>query len=130
MHGMFAGWHLTYDAITEPDKAAGLNDIEFLERVLLDLVEMLGMDVLDGPRLQKVELDRAKLETDEDEGGVRGTVVLSASHISIHTWPLRHRFSLDAFSCREYDEDAVQAFLKERMFVKKRSSHWIKRLWP
>lgn len=130
MHGNFAGWHLTYDAIVEPAHAAKLNDTEFLERALLDLVGLMKMEVLDGPRLHKVELDRVQLETDEDDGGVTGTVVISTSHISIHTWPLRERFSLDIFSCRKFDDDDVEAFLKERLNVKKRSSHWIHRMWP
>ena len=63
-------------------------------------------------------------------GTVTGMVVISTSHIGIHTWPLRNRFSMDVFSCREYNEDDVQTFLKERMNVKKRSSHWIRRVWP
>ena len=130
MHGNFAGWHLTYDAVVEQAHAAKLNDAEFLGRVLLDLVALLEMEVLDGPRLHKVELDPVKLETDSDDGGVTGTVIISTSHISIHTWPLRERFSMDVFSCREYDDAVVEAFLKERFNVKLRTSHWLHRLWP
>lgn len=130
MHGTHAGWHLTYDATVEGAHAGRLNDVEFLEAVLRDLVGLLDMEILDGPRLHKVELDRRKLESDEDEGGVTGTLVLTTSHISIHTWPLRERFSLDVFSCRKFDEETVQAFLKERMVVRKRASSWIPRTWP
>lgn len=130
MHGTHAGWHLTYDGIVHPEHVLRLNDIEFLQEVLLKLVEFLGMQVLDGPRLHRVEFDRSKVDSDEDEGGVTGILVLTTSHISIHTWPLRERFSLDIFSCREFDEDTAQALIEDLLKVKKRSSHWIQRTWP
>lgn len=130
MHGMYAGWHLIYDAVVDPDHAAKLNDLEALRGLLLDLVEMLGMEIVDGPRLHKIELDRRKLETEDDDGGVTGTVVISTSHISVHTWPLRERLSFDVFSCREFDAQGVDEFLRERLNVKKRVSRWIVRNWP
>lgn len=130
MHGMYAGWHLTYDAIIDFAQASRLNDTEFLGRMLLDLVALVDMEVLDGPRLHKIELERRKLEMDDDEGGVTGGVTISTSHINIHTWPLRERFSLDLFSCREFNEEIVQDFLKERLNVKKRVSRWTVRHWP
>lgn len=130
MHGMYAGWHLTYDAVVQPDHAANLNDIEFLRETLLEVVRMLDMQVVDGPRLHKVELDRRKLESEDDDGGVTGVVVVSTSHVSVHTWPLRERFSFDVFSCREFDWQVVDDFLRDRMNVKKRASHWIVRNWP
>lgn len=130
MHGHFAGWHLIYDALVHHEHVGNLADPTFLERTLVELVKFLEMVVLDTPKIHRVEFDPAKLETDEDEGGLTGTVVLSTSHINIHTWPLRDRFSMDVFSCREYDEAAVQKFLWERFNVKRRSSRWIKRTWP
>jgi S-adenosylmethionine/arginine decarboxylase-like enzyme len=130
MHGIFAGWHLTYDAIVDHEHVGNLVDLGFLERVLWDLVELMEMEMLDEPKLYRIEFDPSKLETDEDEGGIVGTASISTSHISIHTWPLRERFSMDVFSCREFSDDDVQDFLRERFNVKRRSSHWIKRLWP
>jgi len=130
MHGMYAGWHLLYDALVDPAHVSELNDTEFLERALLDLVGLLDMDVLDGPRFRKVELDPGQLETDSDDGGVTGIVLISTSHVSIHTWPLRERFSLDVFSCQHFSEDVVQDFLKERLNVKKKASRWVARNWP
>ena len=38
-----------------------------------------------------------------DEGGVTGICVLSTSHCSIHTWPLRPFFVMDVYSCRDFD---------------------------
>ena len=46
-------------------------------------------------------------ETLEEKGGVTAFQTLSESHISIHTYPARRAFSLDLFSCRPYDYEAV-----------------------
>jgi S-adenosylmethionine decarboxylase len=37
-------------------------------------------------------------------GGVTGTVVLSESHLSVHTWPERRYVTLDVYVCN-YSED-------------------------
>ena len=37
-----------------------------------------------------------------------GTVVLSTSHVALHTWPVRHFFILDVFSCRDFDPETVE----------------------
>lgn len=130
MHGMYAGWHLTYDGIVDAEHAMRLNDLDFLREALLDLVGLVGAQVLDAPRLHKIEFDVAKLETEEDEGGVVGMVVLTTSHISIHTWPLRQRFSVDMFSCKRFDRESVERFLHDRLNVKRRASNWLTRNWP
>jgi len=62
-----------------------------------------------------VPLSPSRVETDEDDGGVTGTVILTTSHGSIHTWPLQGQFAFDLFSCRDFDVDVVVAFLKERL---------------
>ena len=41
--------------------------------------------------------------------------VLSTSHCSIHTWPLRPFFVMDVYSCRDFDPSAVEGFLRERI---------------
>lgn len=130
MHGNYAGWHLTYDAIVNPEHVSNLADPVFLENALSDLVKLLEMEPLDRPHMYRVELDPSKLETEEDEGGVTGTLVISTSHVSIHTWPMRERFSMDVYSCKKYDHHRVEAFLWDRFNVKRRSTHWLTRVWP
>ena len=49
----------------------------------------------------------------EDEGGISGISVLSTSHVSIHTWPLRSHAVLDVYSCREYDARIVVKLIKQ-----------------
>lgn len=131
MDNKHAGWHLTYDAIVSPDKSECLGDVVFLEKTFLDLVRLLDMEVLVAPTFKVVPLDPAKMEsTLADDGGVTGTCIITTSHISIHTWPLRHRFALDVFSCKEFSSSAADDFLRSRFNVKIRSSHWIVRHWP
>jgi S-adenosylmethionine decarboxylase len=59
--------------------------------------------------LYEVEFEISKMNQEpfEDEGGVTGICVLSTSHCSIHTWPLRPFFVLDVYSCRDFDASIV-----------------------
>lgn len=130
MHGLIAGWHLVYDAEVALESAPKLGDVVFLETAFCDLVKLLEMEILVAPVFKAVELEPKKLETEHDEGGVTGFCVITTSHISIHTWPLRGKFSMDVYSCKSFDEGTVQKFLKERFSVQCRASHWIVRNWP
>jgi len=118
------------DAIVKAEKAENLANKAFIGTVLLDLVKILKMEVLVKPNLIEVATDPTKVETDDDDGGVTGTCIITTSHLSIHTWPLRLRFSFDIFSCRQFDEDAAAMLLRERFAVTKASTHSIKRNWP
>jgi S-adenosylmethionine decarboxylase len=97
--------------------ASRLGDAKAVEKMLVDLIEILGMRLLGEPHMYEVETEIAKLgvEPFEDEGGVTGVCVLSTSHCSIHTWPLRPFFVMDVYSCRDFDPVAVETFLAERL---------------
>jgi S-adenosylmethionine/arginine decarboxylase-like enzyme len=79
--------------------ASRLGSAATVETTLRELVELLGMRLLGAPHLYEVETEIAKLgvEPFEDEGGVTGICVLSTSHCSIHTWPLRSFFVMDVY---------------------------------
>ncbi len=85
--------------------------------MLTDLIGILGMRLLDKAHMYEVETELAKLgvEPFEDEGGVTGVCVLSTSHCSIHTWPLRPFFVMDVYSCRDFDTQEVESFLESRI---------------
>ena len=127
---LFAGWHFTMDGIVSAEKAPNLGNLRFIETVLLDLVKRLEMQVLVAPNFVEVPTNPAKVETDDDEGGVTGTCIITTSHLSIHTWPLRERFSMDVFSCREFDDAKCDKFLREHFGVTRATTHWIRRNWP
>ncbi len=93
--------------------SALLNDSTRVEAFLVALVEKLGMRALGAPVIHNVELDITKrgLEPFEDEGGTTGIIVLSTSHVAVHTWPAKHLFILDVFSCRDFDPEDVMKTL-------------------
>jgi S-adenosylmethionine/arginine decarboxylase-like enzyme len=88
-----------------------------VEAMLRDLVDLLGMRLLGAPHLYEVETEITKLgvEPFEDEGGVTGICVLSTSHCSIHTWPLRPFFVMDVYSCRDFDPALVEQHLAKSL---------------
>jgi S-adenosylmethionine/arginine decarboxylase-like enzyme len=93
--------------------AALLGDANVVRQMLTELVDKLGMRMLGPAHMYEVETEIAKLgvEPFEDEGGVTGVCVLSTSHCSIHTWPLRPFFVMDVYSCRDFDARVVEAHL-------------------
>jgi S-adenosylmethionine/arginine decarboxylase-like enzyme len=97
--------------------ASLLSDAQNVERTLAELVDLLGMRLLGAPHMYEVEAEIAKLgvEPFEDEGGVTGVCVLSTSHCTIHTWPLRPFFVMDVYSCRDFDAELVRAHLETRL---------------
>ena len=94
-----------------------LGDAQVVETMLVDLIDVLGMRLLDKAHMYEVETEIEKLgkEPFEDEGGVTGVCVLSTSHCSIHTWPLRPFFVMDVYSCRDFETDDVERFLGARL---------------
>jgi S-adenosylmethionine decarboxylase len=97
--------------------ASRMGDAKIVETMLVDLVDVLGMRILDKAHMYEVETEISKLgvEPFEDEGGVTGVCVLSTSHCSIHTWPLRPFFVMDVYSCRDFDTAEVERFLAARL---------------
>jgi len=97
--------------------ASPLGSAKSVEAALRELVDLLGMRLLGAPHLYEVETEIAKLgvEPFEDEGGVTGICVLSTSHCSIHTWPLRPFFVMDVYSCRDFDAALVEQHLTKAL---------------
>ncbi len=94
-----------------------MGDAKTVESMLVDLIDVLGMRMLDKAHMYEVETEISKLgvEPFEDEGGVTGICVLSTSHCSIHTWPLRPFFVMDVYSCRDFDPADIERFLTTRL---------------
>jgi S-adenosylmethionine decarboxylase len=94
-----------------------LADAKNVEATLRELIDLLGMRLLGAPHLYEVETEIAKLgvEPFEDEGGVTGVCVLSTSHCTIHTWPLRPFFVMDVYSCRDFEPADVERHLAKKL---------------
>lgn len=131
MQDLYAGWHLTFDGLVYPEHSFNLNNVEFLERNFLGLVKFLDMEILVPPQFKTVPLNEDGLDHEyRDDGGITGTCIITTSHLSIHTWPLRHRFSLDIFSCKSFQKESTIEYIKNNFFVRKLSTNWIIRQWP
>ena len=123
-----SGWHLMVDALVGDPELIESADI--IRDTLLRLVRLLDMRILDGPRITAVDLDSTLMESDSDEGGITGYCLITTSHISIHTWPLRQRLCLDIFSCKKFDKDAALAEIRGSLGVRDDSVTWTERCWP
>lgn len=115
-----AGRHITIDARVEDAKVFSH---ENLNNFFCGLAKLLDMEIIFGPVFKDVELDPEKLAAVQsggkfqDEGGTTGMVVISTSHISIHTWEMRKFFQLDVFSCKDYDGKLALDYIKKELGV-------------
>ena len=48
-----------------------------------------------------------------EDWGVSGFVIIAESHISIHTFPEKGYFSIDIFSCKDFDMDKALNIIRE-----------------
>jgi S-adenosylmethionine/arginine decarboxylase-like enzyme len=99
-----------------------LGSTEHVRNFLNCVMEILQMRPLGEPTVHDVELDIKKLNQEifADEGGISIQSIgicayhtLSTSHIALHTWPLRDTMHLDIYSCRDFDKECVEGFIKE-----------------
>ena len=128
MNSKYAGWQICYDAHVEPVHANLLNDQEFLKLAVLDLIQATGLTLLEGPFVKIVPVDPGKLWSDDNEGGI-SVVCMITGHVALYAWPVRQRFSVDIFSCKPFDPEEVESFIKERFHVAKRWMHTVPRIW-
>lgn len=113
------GLHLIADAYVKEDHVGILSSKEQLRSLISNLVSILDMEILLGPELCSVELDPSRLGTDQDHGGITAFCVITTSHISLHTWPLQRRISIDVYSCKSFDSDKAKEFLHQTLGVDK-----------
>jgi len=111
-----AGIHVILDGfVNDP---AAFNSVD-LTAIFKKLAESLEMKIIMGPDFLEVPLDASKLQSDifQDEGGITGMCVISTSHMSIHCWPIRKCFSMDVFSCKDFDSDKAKKIIWDLLGV-------------
>ena len=93
-----------------------LNDLNFLKRCLIETAEQIGATVL-GESFSQFSPQ-----------GVSGVVIISESHLCIHTWPEYGYAAVDVFTCGQ-TVDPVQAvkLIVEKLGSKDSSFTEIKR---
>ena len=126
-HG--AGLHVILDGyVKDPSVFNG----PALKNAFEKLAEALEMKIIMGPDFLEVELDPSKLQSDvfQDEGGITGMCVISTSHMSIHCWPIRKCFSMDVFSCKDFDADVAKNIIWELLGVEEGNVIAVNRYFP
>lgn len=124
-----AGLHLILDGYVEDPSVFVSSKLVSLFK---GLAEKLEMQIIMGPTFLEVELDPSKLTGDvfQDEGGITGMCVISTSHMSIHCWPLRKCFSMDVFSCKDFEEEAAVSVINDVLGVKSVTLTRVDRRFP
>lgn len=129
MNTKHAGWHMICDAHVAPKHTNLLNDKEAVHQVILDLVDGLGLKFAEPPLIVQVRLNPGALWSERDEGGLRCMALLDLGHLSVFTYPVRHRFSASLFSGRAFDKQKFDDLLREKLHVENRWMHDVPRLW-
>jgi len=93
-----------------------LDNIPRIESILLDVVQRSGATFV------------SKSFHHFSPHGVSGVVVISESHITIHTWPEHNYAAVDVFTCdAKIDYQLVEKLLVENFQAKKHQQQTIKR---
>ena len=110
------GRHLIIDGASS---SPILSDLAGLARAVNELVVLIGMTALQTVAVQiPLELEAMQLIPAADEGGVSVVAILSTSHIALHSWPECAAFTLDAYSCRDFEPELVTAWAAEALAMR------------
>ncbi|HEY7851040.1 MAG TPA: adenosylmethionine decarboxylase, partial [Ktedonobacterales bacterium] len=88
-----------------------LADRILVEQVLNDYPAASGMTKIGGPYMFEYQAP------DPAYSGVSGLVVIAESHIAIHTFPELDYFTMDIFSCKNFDHEKAIAYIKDAFDV-------------
>ncbi|MEI7749606.1 MAG: adenosylmethionine decarboxylase [Candidatus Moraniibacteriota bacterium] len=121
MEMMNFGEHLMLDCYG--CDAERLNDESLVFRSLIELPERLGMS-----RLSEPYVFRAEDNAINDPGGWSGVVVITESHISVHTFPKRKFVSIDVYTCKNgMDCESIKGYFTEIFGIGEIEEHFVKR---
>jgi S-adenosylmethionine decarboxylase len=118
IHNHF-GEHMTIDGYG--GNKVLLNDKDLVLNILAELPTLLGMHILKAP-----EVVFAPAISPKDQGGWSGFVIISESHISIHTFPQRQFISIDVYTCQnDLDKPKIENYFKEKFELKELETNFI-----
>ena len=147
----FAGKHIMMDCQVKDSKVSKLSDIENVYKFFTKTTELLGMTLISPPLIVEFPfsnemhrfvdnllkegvkskyLDFAVHEFErknKEEGGVSGLALWAESHQSFHSWTEQNYFSIDCFSCKNFDHQATINFIKDYFIVSSASISIVKR---
>jgi len=100
------GPHLLLEAYGSPKEK--LRDISIISDLLDVYPEKLGMTKIMPPYVFKYDGGEIK-----EDWGISGVVLIAESHIALHTFPEKGFFTVDIFSCKDFNvRDAVDIVLE------------------
>jgi len=115
------GPHLTLDCYEcNKDKCS---NVEFILDFLDTLPEKIGMTKIFPPQIIKYP----GREDSFDKGGVSAFVIISESHIALHTFKEQGFITFDIFSCKPFDIDKTINIIKETFEFKKHEKNILNR---
>ena len=115
------GPHLTLDMYgCNPEK---LSDVEFIYNLLDELPEFIGMHKITAPNVTKCSGNPAGF----DRGGISAFVLITESHITIHTFVADRFASVDIFSCNDFDVKKATKYLMKKLGSSKVERNFIER---
>jgi S-adenosylmethionine decarboxylase len=88
-----------------------LADRNIVEQVLNEYPAAIGMTKIGGPYMFEYQAP------DPAYSGVSGIVVIAESHIAIHTFPELDYFTMDIFSCKNFDHELAIDYIKRAFDV-------------
>jgi S-adenosylmethionine decarboxylase len=89
-----------------------LGDRILIEQLLSDYPAAIGMTKIGGPYMFEYQAP------DPAYSGVSGIVVIAESHIAIHTFPELDYFTMDIFSCKNFDHEKAISYIKDALDVR------------
>ena len=116
----YFGLHLILDAYGASYKQ--LAEKKLIKDFLNNLPELIGMKKL--AQAQVFEYDGGG---NKEDWGYSGFVVITTSHISIHTYPKKGYFAADVFSCSFFDYKKILSQFKKTFKFKTYEHQVIKR---
>ena len=94
-----------------------LADRILVEQVLNDYPAAIGMTKIGGPYMFEYQAP------DPAYSGVSGLVVIAESHIAIHTFPELDYFTMDIFSCKNFDHEKAIEYIRTAFDVRGDGPH-------
>lgn len=118
---MHFGTHITIDGYGGSESR--LDDEKLVRSCLDELTQLLGMHQLAPPQVYFADGNGLK-----DPGGWTGFVVVTESHISMHTFPFRRFLSADVYTCKgEMDLNFIEKYFREKFILADIESNYIVR---
>jgi len=114
------GTHLILD-LKDCKEIERLSNEKLIKNFFLELVKISEMKAITKPSVLYYE------HKEKEESGITGYIIISDSHISVHTYPFKKSLYLDLFSCRRFDSDKISDYTKELFKPNKTTKKLIKR---